>query len=64
MEIKLYTEQECEFLDRCLNLFDVKANVKKVKDIISYTSYVISTDKDTEEIIKRCMVYNYNKNFR
>lgn len=63
MEIKLYTAQECEFLDKCLNLFEVKANVKDVKDVISYTSYVISTDKDTEDIIKRCMAYNYNKNF-
>lgn len=63
MEIRLYTAQECEFLDKCLNLFEVKANVKYVQDVISYTSYVISTDKDTEDIIKRCMTYNYNKNF-
>lgn len=63
MEIKLYTAQECEFLNKCLNLFEVKANVKEVKDVISYTSYVISTDKYTEDMINRCMAYNYAKNF-
>lgn len=64
MEIKLYTSQECIFLDQCLSLFGVKANIKEVTDVISYTSYVISTDKDTEDIIKRCLAYNYNKNFK
>lgn len=63
MEIKLYTAQECEFLDKCLELFEVKAEVKQVKDVISYTSYTISTDTYTEDMIKRCMAYNYAKNF-
>ena len=64
MEIKLYTAQECEFLDQCLSLFGVDAKVKEVSDVISYTLYTISTDKDTEDIIKRCLAYNYNKNFK
>ena len=63
MEIKLYTAQECEWLDRCLELLDVKANVKEVKEAISYTSYVIMTDKATEDMIKRLMRFNYEKNF-
>ena len=40
MEIKLYTEQECEFLDKCLNLFEVKADVTKVKDVIKATTEI------------------------
>ena len=63
MEIKLYTAQEREWLDKCLELFDIKAKVKEVKDAISYTSYVITTDKLTEDIIKRLMRFNYEKNF-
>ena len=63
MEIKLYTAQECEWLDKCLALFDIKANVKEVKDAISYTSYVFITDKATEDMIKRLMRFNYAKNF-
>lgn len=63
MEIKLYTAQECEFLDKCLNLFEVKAEVEEVKDVISYTLYTITTDKRTEDMIKCCMAYNYAKNF-
>ena len=62
-EIKLYTAQEREWLDKCLELFDIKAKVKEVKDAISYTSYVITTDKLTEDIIKRLMRFNYEKNF-
>lgn len=61
MEFKLYTAQECEWLDKCLALFDLKANVKEVADVISYTSYVIMTDKATEDMIKRLMRYNYEK---
>ena len=63
MKIELYTAQECEFLDKCLSLFEVEAKVEQVKDVISYTLYIIDTDEETLLLIKRCMAYNYKKNF-
>lgn len=63
MKIELYTAQECEFLDKCLNLLEVEAKVTEVKDVISYTLYEIEADDEALLLIKRCMAYNYKKNF-
>lgn len=63
MKIKIYTAQEKEFLIKILDVFEVDFDISTVKDVISCEEFEFETDNATVDIIKKCMLYNYKKNF-
>lgn len=65
MSIDIYTEQERIFLRNVLELFNVDFETETNTDTgVTCTVFSFKADESTQDIIKRCMLWNYKKNFR
>lgn len=63
MTVNIYTEQERIFLHNVLELFNVEYETEQLDTVISSIKFTIKANTETEDIIKRCMLWNYKKNF-